>query len=191
MSVKSIALAATLLVTSVGVNAALITNLSNLDINGTNYDVTFHTGAGDSFNALWDADDDGVFGGGASVFAAAPTFWGDSASAEAAGAAIMLALGSADWTNATGGDGFIVPYYTFTGTGITDQLDSMKAWYETEEIDLVTDSLFPAVMGDRFNFEAIPYTSFSVSAVPVPAAVWLFGSGLLGLIGVARRKVRV
>lgn len=26
------------------------------------------------------------------------------------------------------------------------------------------------------------------SAVPVPAAVWLFGSGLLGLIGMARRK---
>ena len=30
--------------------------------------------------------------------------------------------------------------------------------------------------------------SGNVSAVPVPAAVWLFGSGLLGLIGVARRK---
>ena len=30
--------------------------------------------------------------------------------------------------------------------------------------------------------------SISVSAVPVPAAVWLFGSGLIGLIGVARRK---
>ena len=29
---------------------------------------------------------------------------------------------------------------------------------------------------------------FSVSAVPVPAAVWLFGSGLVGLIGLARRK---
>jgi hypothetical protein len=26
--------------------------------------------------------------------------------------------------------------------------------------------------------------------VPIPAAVWLFGSGLLGLVGVARRKVR-
>jgi hypothetical protein len=28
----------------------------------------------------------------------------------------------------------------------------------------------------------------NVSPVPVPAAVWLFGSGLLGLIGIARRK---
>jgi hypothetical protein len=26
------------------------------------------------------------------------------------------------------------------------------------------------------------------TAVPVPAAVWLFGSGLLGLVGIARRK---
>ncbi len=30
--------------------------------------------------------------------------------------------------------------------------------------------------------------SMTVSAVPVPAAVWLFGSGLIGLIAVARRK---
>ena len=29
-----------------------------------------------------------------------------------------------------------------------------------------------------------------VSAVPVPAAVWLFGSGLVGLAGLARRKAR-
>ena len=27
-----------------------------------------------------------------------------------------------------------------------------------------------------------------VQAVPVPAAVWLFGSGLIGLVGVARRR---
>lgn len=33
-------------------------------------------------------------------------------------------------------------------------------------------------------------TSFSgsITAVPIPAAVWLFGSGLLGLVGIARRK---
>ena len=28
----------------------------------------------------------------------------------------------------------------------------------------------------------------AVAVVPVPAAVWLFGSGLLGMVGVARRK---
>lgn len=31
-------------------------------------------------------------------------------------------------------------------------------------------------------------TVISVSSVPVPAAAWLFGSGLVGLIGLARRK---
>jgi len=30
--------------------------------------------------------------------------------------------------------------------------------------------------------------NFGAAVVPVPAAVWLFGSGLLGLIGVARRR---
>ena len=31
-------------------------------------------------------------------------------------------------------------------------------------------------------------SSQSVSAVPVPAAAWLFGSGLIGIAGLARRK---
>ena len=40
--------------------------------------------------------------------------------------------------------------------------------------------------GDDFDGT---WHSASVSAVPVPAAVWLFGSGLLGLVGIERRKV--
>ena len=40
-------------------------------------------------------------------------------------------------------------------------------------------------------FDGTPYSAvynIAVTAVPVPAAVWLFGSGLLGLVGVARRR---
>lgn len=40
--------------------------------------------------------------------------------------------------------------------------------------------------GELINLEGTVIQD--LSAVPVPAAVWLFGSGLLGLIGVARRK---
>ncbi len=44
--------------------------------------------------------------------------------------------------------------------------------------------------GSAFNYDAdATYADFTlVSQVPVPAAVWLFGSGLLGLVGMARRK---
>ena len=38
----------------------------------------------------------------------------------------------------------------------------------------------------EYHFEGIV-----VSAVPVPAAVWLFGSGLIGLLGFATRRYRI
>ena len=50
--------------------------------------------------------------------------------------------------------------------------------------------------GDPSGFGNVAYTLHlegtvgEVSAVPVPAAAWLFGSGLIGLVGVARRKAR-
>ena len=40
--------------------------------------------------------------------------------------------------------------------------------------------------GQNFSMDNFTYTP--VTAVPVPAAVWFFGSGLLGLVGMARRK---
>jgi len=42
----------------------------------------------------------------------------------------------------------------------------------------------------EFNPSGVFYDNLNVGAavVPVPAAVWLFGSGLLGLVGVARRR---
>lgn len=43
------------------------------------------------------------------------------------------------------------------------------------------------------NFGNVPYGlhlvgSYTPAAVPIPAAVWLLGSGLIGLVGVARRR---
>ena len=38
------------------------------------------------------------------------------------------------------------------------------------------------------NFACVSGCSVTPPAVPVPAAVWLFGSGLVGLAGIARRK---
>lgn len=46
-----------------------------------------------------------------------------------------------------------------------------------------TDSIF---LGEDFTRGAYMY----VAPVPVPAAAWLFGTGLIGLVGVARRKSR-
>lgn len=43
---------------------------------------------------------------------------------------------------------------------------------------------FDLTAGDTVTFN----TLFEVNPVPVPAAVWLFGSGLLGLAGIAGRK---
>jgi len=44
---------------------------------------------------------------------------------------------------------------------------------------------------DIGNAGSLHLVSIAPSSVPVPAAVWLFGSGLLGLIGVARRNKTV
>jgi hypothetical protein len=48
------------------------------------------------------------------------------------------------------------------------------------------ESVYLAVTSPHISLNGYQY--LGPTAVPVPPAVWLFGSGLLGLIGVARRK---
>ena len=60
--------------------------------------------------------------------------------------------------------------------------------------DTSTYTLDGAFHVNGAGFTTVAYTVHlegsvaAASAVPVPAAVWLFGSGLLGLVGVARRR---
>jgi hypothetical protein len=48
----------------------------------------------------------------------------------------------------------------------------------------------PATQSYNYNFDfmSLHLDSYAPNPVPLPPAVWLFGSGLLGLIGLARRK---
>ncbi len=51
--------------------------------------------------------------------------------------------------------------------------------------DGVTGTRLSGVLPADVNMQ---WDGSAVSAVPVPAAVWLFGSGLMGLVGVARKR---
>lgn len=83
--------------------------------------------------------------------------------------------------------------YLFTDTAI-----SSSGYFNTTyivEIGLATvPSGFIATTPTSLYFNSFgnsnPITTadFGFQAVPVPAAAWLFGSGLLGLFGMARRK---
>jgi hypothetical protein len=49
-------------------------------------------------------------------------------------------------------------------------------------------TLTPTGTGSVTGIAPFPVGPYPSNAVPVPAAVWLFGSGLIGLVGVARRN---
>ncbi len=57
--------------------------------------------------------------------------------------------------------------------------------------DLVLNFSAAGLQGLADESWGLDSVQVSVAPVPVPPAVWLFGSGLLGLIGIARRKTRM
>lgn len=90
--------------------------------------------------------------------------------------------------------GCTAPNYCLTNTGPFSNLQSDFYW--AREYAPSTNGAWYFNMSSGFqlhlsktdNLYAWAVQSGDVSAVPVPAAMWLFGCGLLGLIGVARRK---
>ena len=62
---------------------------------------------------------------------------------------------------------------------------NQPAWVDENNV------AFAPTLQPNYVGASISITTPEGSLLPVPAAVWLFGSGLLGLIGVARRKVKV
>ena len=71
----------------------------------------------------------------------------------------------------------------FTATNLTDPTTQValgfiaqQPWYAADGLTLLDPQ--PSLSG----------ATITVSAVPVPPAVWLFGSGLVGLVAVSRRR---
>lgn len=84
---------------------------------------------------------------------------------------------------------------SLTNTGPFSNIQEFGYWSATDETYRIGDAWYFSMNSGKQNYfsKSINYNAWAVqsgdiSAVPVPAAVWLFGSGLLGLIGVARRK---
>ena len=113
-----------------------------------------------------------------------------------------LSIGEQAWnidnsTVSPGGDGLYVAWTTgtstnravaetpgFTETGSPLQDAGAGIWTGT----LVSAGNYGSAWG---SFDGTPYSevfNVQISAVPVPPVLWLFGSGLIGLVGVARRK---
>ena len=60
-------------------------------------------------------------------------------------------------------------------------------WLFEEEDANSFSGMWNVAWGEDLSHLSI-YETSAVPKVPVPAAAWLFGSGLIGLVGVARRK---
>ena len=76
----------------------------------------------------------------------------------------------------------------------TDLLSVTFGVNDGDSIFVWADLIAAGIRGgtaDSFNTMTLAFsdpTGFAPQLVPVPAAFWLFGSGMIGLIGVARRK---
>lgn len=85
--------------------------------------------------------------------------------------------------------------YTFTDPIVTDEpMDSVYNFsfmFAHNASDLVLNFSAAGLQGLADESWGLDSVQVSVAPVPVPPAVWLFGSGLLGLIGIARRKTRM
>ena len=80
-------------------------------------------------------------------------------------------------------------------SGSTADMDIVNVWdvsvINGQRYYTSTDWDGDGLLGGKMIDGAFPGFSFNfdmVAPVPVPAAVWLFGSGLLGLMGLAHRK---
>ena len=104
-------------------------------------------------------------------------------------------LGNTGWYDTSGSNttGCVAPDYCLTNTGPFTNLQPHYYWSGLEYAPNTYNAWYFGFnggfqdAGNEYNF----YYAWAVrpgDVVPVPAAVWLFGSGLTGLLGVGLRR---
>ena len=91
-------------------------------------------------------------------------------------------------------NGYFNGYRFYDTYGLIDDFTSAivtsKGKFDQSRLSFDEDNIWLNMAGLNASGKngSITLDFTSASIVPVPAAVWLFGSGLIGLMGVARRK---
>ena len=204
MKLKSITLTTAALLLSTSVNAALLfTNRISFESAVTvgqfiDFEAPFSNGSSITFGdaTFISTNNTGLFRTNANEFGSLET---RLASQNTDGIRIELASG---WTS-LGLD--VGELFAGASTGTFTLRDSSNTIIDSITLDIGHFGPTPSFIGwindvdigsmeffasGTNSFEAIDNVILSntISAVPVPAAAWLFGSGIIGLIGFVRRK---
>jgi len=188
------AIAALILLFSIppSAHAALITN-TTVTVNGTSYDVTFHSPQL-TLSQIFDGNNDNILGDG--IAGHAPTFTTET-DARAAADAVRAALGTAHWT-AVGPsitDNFFI-VYGFDPTALYPYAgipgDNIPALDDDAAAPIALWNFTGNVTGEQLG---APFATFvrtttnqdPTTQVPLPTPLSLIAAGLFG-VGVARRR---
>ena len=202
MGIKSIALGVSALVLSTSVNAALIERLGGLAYYDDVADLTWLADANAAGTKMTWSDANawaaGYSVGGVDGWRLADTLQPD--------ASCSIQSGTVSYGyNCTGSEMGSLFYGalgntsgSLTNTGDFTNVQSGGYWSASE---YAPDTSIAWYFGKGDGLQYINYKTYNyyawavqsgdvsaASVVPIPAAVWLFGSGLLGLVGMARRK---
>ena len=82
----------------------------------------------------------------------------------------------------------LIPMTVFDGLGLTGSDDFVLSASQINSDNGNDEWAFQGFAGEESIISYVDPNDVIGVVVPVPATVWLFGSGLIGLIGVARRK---
>ena len=200
MGIKSIALVASTLVLSTSVNAALVERLGGLAIYDDDLNITWLADA--NVNGLMDWNDaiswaDSLTVGGYTDWRLPETLIPDSTCAAPVGSSGFNCsgseLGHLFYSELSGTAGSSLLSTGDADIGLFSNVQSHSYWSATERsgndaygFSTINGNQNPLDKGVLMHAWAV--RTGDVSAVPIPTAAWLFGSGLISLVGLSRRK---